>query len=82
MSRRTLEKVLENLKTIKALCAEEEKSGLDRAIAMVNRLLDDIPKEKFTPPKKNPHKRPCVARNITFPVEAENRKLLKWLKSF
>jgi hypothetical protein len=29
---------------------------------------------------KNPNKRPCVARNITFSVQKENEEILRLLK--
>lgn len=39
-------------------------------------VVDLNPNKKVVPPK-NPNKRPCVARNITFSVQRETEQLLR-----
>jgi hypothetical protein len=31
---------------------------------------------------RNPNKRPCIAKNITFPIQRENEEWIRLLKSF
>jgi hypothetical protein len=41
--------------------------------------MTEYEKSKVKKPVRNPNKRPCVARNITFSVQRENENLLKIL---
>jgi hypothetical protein len=41
--------------------------------------MTECGKSKIKRPVRNPNKRPCVARNITFSAQRENENLLKIL---